>query len=853
MDKSYNDNIRPLLDLADRLTPLLKGTTIKIPRIASCGMQSHGKSSTLESITHISLPKGDGTITICPIKISLRNAKDEEFARIKFEMDKEEKYEKIKLEEISDKIMDYQNYVKEENNVKENEVKLFDKVIQVEVNRKNAPNLTLYDMPGLNFKKEIRKKSEEINEKFLKEKETTVLLVISGSEEVTNSYATEWMKKIPEYNKRFNAIITKADFLKNKSIGVYLDQINSLNLINPPSLLINKFGDYEKLSYEEMQEEELKLINQIPNIDKYPKVNKGIQALIEQLIKIQKEDLYITFADIASKVRREIDKNEKTLKSLPSQCESQEKFFDILEECIKKFKEKINLKKETLKCKEDGTPEVNLLKYEIQLIFRKHIKNVKLKINELFTLPFCKQVTNNIIQSNSDNISILEDIIPFSNLLKPKIKEILSDFEPTIGEIFDYMVNNIKPIINESFGKFEPLASRVRRLYSIYSLEQKNKMLNFYQEIYFIENENISTFNNNELINKVNTINKHINFILFGKNKSINISNISLNCSSLEKVIPQNLRTELDNQVIETRKDIITENVDNPTINEKEENNEKKKEDELNEENNEEKEEDEINEEKKKKKKKKKKKIINDDEENKVFQTINDLTSEVLNNKNFGDVVKEKYKKYAELIKSLITINYNYEKEKNTRRYDNDEYAGRIKIAYRPQDIGTFYERLINEEFLKLNEDAENEFIPGFQYINKKKLIEFQKFITKGDVQIKTANIITKMVSYLEIMLNRVLDMIFLSIQKYLYDRLTDDKMICHIRNGIHLLSFEKCKKLVEIKPELVEKRNEVINNIKNLKKALKEIDQLKTKNNIFLEDDIEEDDEEDKKEIKNK
>ena len=195
MDKSYNDNIRPLLDLADRLTVLFKGTNIKIPRIASCGMQSHGKSSTLESITHISLPKGEGTVTICPIKISLRNTQEEEFARIKFELESEDKYEKISLEEVADKIMEYQNKVKEENNVKENEVKLFDKVIQVEVNRKNAPNLTLYDMPGLNFKKEIKKKSEEINEKFLKEKETTVLLVISGSEEVTNSYATEWMKK----------------------------------------------------------------------------------------------------------------------------------------------------------------------------------------------------------------------------------------------------------------------------------------------------------------------------------------------------------------------------------------------------------------------------------------------------------------------------------------------------------------------------------------------------------------------------------------------------------------------------------------------------------------------------------
>ena len=59
----------------------------------------------------------------------------------------------------------------------------------------------------------------------MKEKENTVLLVMSGSEEVTNSYTTEWMKKIPDYNKRFNAIITKADFLKNKNIRVYLDQI----------------------------------------------------------------------------------------------------------------------------------------------------------------------------------------------------------------------------------------------------------------------------------------------------------------------------------------------------------------------------------------------------------------------------------------------------------------------------------------------------------------------------------------------------------------------------------------------------------------------------------------------------
>ena len=272
MDKAYNDNIRPLLDLADKLTPLLKGTNIKLPRIASCGMQSHGKSSTLESITHISLPKGDGTVTICPIKISLRNS-DKEYARIKFEFESEEKYKTIKLNEISDKIIEYQNEAKKMHEVKiedkKEEIKLFDEVIQVEVNRKNAPNLTLYDLPGLNFKESIKEQSAKINEKYLKEEETTVLLVLSGEEEITNAYTIEWMKKIPNYQKRFNPIITKADRI-NKKIELYLDEINSWGLQNNPALIINKAGDNSTLSYDEMAEKEIAMINQINNINKYP-------------------------------------------------------------------------------------------------------------------------------------------------------------------------------------------------------------------------------------------------------------------------------------------------------------------------------------------------------------------------------------------------------------------------------------------------------------------------------------------------------------------------------------------------------------------------------------------------------
>ena len=339
-------------------------------------------------------------------------------------------------------------------------------------------------------------------------------------------------------------------------------------------------------------------------------------------------------------------------------------------------------------------------------------------------------------------------------------------------------------------------------------------MIDFYDEIYFLETENISTFNI-DIINKVNSLNKHINFILFGKLYK-NIKQLDV-----QKFNPL--------EFINFEKEIIE--YDNLISNESEKeslNSEDIK---------------DIQESKIEDKEKDNKNILLcvgiDNTKNNDYKTIDDLTNEVTKNNNFGKVVKTKYKKHSVLIKSLMQINYNYEKEKNTRSYDQDEYAGRFNIAYRPQDIGTFDEKIINEDVVKIYDDSQNEFIPRFQYINKEKLKEFINFIKEGKVQLKAANAITKMVAYLEVMLIRVNDMVFLGIQKYLYDRLTDDKMICYIRNGINSLSFEKCKKLIEINPELEKKRTENINNIKNLKKALIEIQNLNVNIDFFIDDDL--------------
>ena len=812
MDNSYNDNMKPYLDLAEDLSKYLKGTDIKIPIIVICGMQSHGKSSTLESITHISLPQGDGTKTICPIKISLRNAneEDEEYARVKYESQNDESYEKISIDEIQEKVDAFQEKVKKNTSKKQ----LYDKVIQVEVNKKNVPNLTLYDLPGINFDKDIQQKSMDINKRFLNKEEATVLLVVSGTEEVTNSAAIDLMRGIKNYKNRFSIVISKADLFKNKDIKLYMKEIKKLELSTSTSIIVNKCGEYKDLSYEEMDKKEEEIINSIPNINEFPLLNKGTKKLIKYLTKIQQKNLINTFKNISSKIKKEIKERKAILSELPKECKSKEEAVSIFKKLILKFKKNILEEMERLNCDKFGRPNDNLMKYDIQLAYSKHVRNIKIKINTLFSKSFCDEITNNIIQNNSDNINIIEDTIAFNHLIKPKVEDILSRFETTIDFIYENMVKRIEPIIKVSFGGYENLLEKVSIIFNDYSEKKKEKMLKFYKQIFKLETENISTFDKMNLSNHINTLNKHINYIFY-KQLKIEVNNEVNNIE--DQIAELNKEGKIGEKIQEEIKEDEKKEPEGEELkvdDKKEEEKEEEVKDETGNRN--------IFE------------IKEPIKNEKVMTTIDDLTTEVTNNPLFGEEVKKRFNEKSDLLQSLIKINYNYENERSTRFYDSIDYKGRIKIGYRPQDMGAYTEKIENQESLKYNklEKGEIEFIPGFQFIEKNELNKFIKNIMDGKIEMRTVNAVAQMISYLEIMCTRVLDTIFLAVQKYLYDSLTNEKMIDNIRSKLYLLDFEDCKNLIEINPEKAAIRKECNIVVKNLNEALKRIETLK-KNDV--------------------
>lgn len=847
MIKKLNSKIRPLLDIYEKLKDSIKLANIKIPKIVTCGMQSHGKSSTLESITEIQLPSKAETCTICPIKICLRETKDKPYYRIKIEDEEytDDDSHLTNFNEIKNKIDKYQDKVRKALGLKNQQI-TEKKVIQIEVFKKNIPNLNLYDLPGVTFVEGIKKEAESIYEKCLEDEDTIVLLILNGSDDLTNSCVIEWMKKIKNYKNRFIPIVAKADLIKN--FPGKFKQLQIMKLNNKPCLVINKNKEIKESKNWTAQNEIDKIKEIIPNIEEYP-VNLGKKNLINELIKIQYNIYKENFRDIVENIKREIRKNKSRLEELPQDFDLKEdfcdSFIDIFEQQLTEFSSKISDSKKG--------PAGNLLKQEMMKDYREYIVEAKQKLNEFFSFEFCEYITENIKQINSDKITILEDDIPFKLLIIPKIKEFLDIFKDIISQIYEKIIKTIKSHIDISFRRFINLKIQVKELYDEYSKNQYDLMMKFYEEIYTLETNNIYSFDP-ELNTKCNTLTRKILHFIYKK----------LQKPETKQEI-ENINNTPENNKIEEKNEIETKE-EEPKEDEPKEEEPKKptiQQEEPQPKNNEE---DDDN---------------NDDDENiidaseiKISDSRNDiingkkninklslekfinLTEEIIDklslemksNKNLNKRVKNKFKQYQNHRKQIIGIINNYEIQNIISLYDNLGCIGRTKLSYLPEGIFTFDERI---EENNLNFEKEYEFVPGFQYIRNEDLNNFINLFRNDKISPKTANTVIKMAAYIEVMINRVIDIIFLAIKNNFYDYLTNDKMINHIRNTMHKLinrmDFDRCKKLLEVNKEVAEEIKECKKKISILTSSLTEIEKAHEK---FYKDDPEIQEDENEKKV---
>ncbi|KAG8697349.1 hypothetical protein FRC09_007916 [Ceratobasidium sp. 395] len=231
-DKDMNTNEharhrRELLDLVNRLRAMGLAAELELPQIACIGSQSVGKSSLIESISGIALPRAVGTCTRCPIECAALTSRDEVQERIR----------RAQLA-ILNPTIDSLSFLTSDENAQYRSRSFSQNCVIVELSGNQLSDLNFVDLPGIiaNVSDDRNIGDIQLVEKlvtsYISRPSCLILLTISCENDFENQGAGRLARKHDSNGRRTIAkltgspgVLTKPDRIESGSESPWISMI----------------------------------------------------------------------------------------------------------------------------------------------------------------------------------------------------------------------------------------------------------------------------------------------------------------------------------------------------------------------------------------------------------------------------------------------------------------------------------------------------------------------------------------------------------------------------------------------------------------------------------------------------
>ncbi|XP_066353717.1 dynamin-related protein 4C-like [Miscanthus floridulus] len=309
---SYDDQIRPLLDAVDRLRHLkVTQEGIQLPTIVVVGDQSSGKSSVLESLAGISLPRGQGICTRVPLVMRLQD-------------DPSADSPKLQLEYSNGRVVTTtEANVGEAINAATAEIAgsgkgISDAPITLVVRKRGVPDLTLVDLPGITRvpvqgqPEDIYDQVAKIIKEYIAPKESIILNVLSATVDFPTCESIRMSQQVDRTGERTLAVVTKVDKAPEGLLEkVTMDDVHiGLGYV----CVRNRIGDE---TYDQARVEEERLFKYHPLLSKIDKSMVGIPVLAQRLMQIQATIIAKCLPDIVKQINDRLSRSSAELDQMP--------------------------------------------------------------------------------------------------------------------------------------------------------------------------------------------------------------------------------------------------------------------------------------------------------------------------------------------------------------------------------------------------------------------------------------------------------------------------------------------------------------------------------------------------------
>ncbi|ESQ29442.1 hypothetical protein EUTSA_v10023925mg [Eutrema salsugineum] len=307
---SYNDRIRPLLDTVDRLRNLnVMREGIQLPTIVVVGDQSSGKSSVLESLAGISLPRGQGICTRVPLVMRLQRSSSPE---PEIWLEYSDKVVPTDEEHIAEAISTATDVIAGSGKG------VSDTPLTLHVKKAGVPDLTMVDLPGIT-RVPVNGQPENIYEqisgmimKYIKPQESIILNVLSATVDFTTCESIRMSRQVDKTGKRTLAVVTKADMAPEGLLQkVTADDVSiGLGYV----CVRNRIGEE---TYEEARKQEELLFKTHPLLSMIDDEIVGIPVLAQKLMFIQATMISRCLPEIVRKIDEKMETAVLELNKLP--------------------------------------------------------------------------------------------------------------------------------------------------------------------------------------------------------------------------------------------------------------------------------------------------------------------------------------------------------------------------------------------------------------------------------------------------------------------------------------------------------------------------------------------------------
>lgn len=209
LSKEFVKYVKPLLAINDKLRKLTKlEDDINTSTIVAVGDQSHGKSSVIEALSGVLLPRGQGMKTKLPLSLHLRSA-EEEKAIIQFAGRKDRE---VSLADVAKAIDELTAEV-----VGEGVADVKDEEIDLTVFRPGQVDLDLIDLPGMtratgeSGPADLETRIKDMYCHYMRPPEAVLLNVVAAQTDTGNSTGFKMSIDFDAHRKRTLLCYTKMD------------------------------------------------------------------------------------------------------------------------------------------------------------------------------------------------------------------------------------------------------------------------------------------------------------------------------------------------------------------------------------------------------------------------------------------------------------------------------------------------------------------------------------------------------------------------------------------------------------------------------------------------------------------